>query len=107
MLLILLFIFIIVLSINTSYVESLDVNEFNSRIKFDTNDYNVRYHDTAEEIESRTPSGSWLSNNGKLEYFPWSKIANTIIYYKPGSYEYGASSYIPSYKDSIYLSRTR
>lgn len=29
-----------------------------------------------------------------------------VIYYIPGSYKYGASTYVPNYEDSVYMSRT-
>jgi hypothetical protein len=34
------------------------------------------------------------------------KLANNINYYEPGTYKYGSSTYVPSYEDSIYLSKT-
>ena len=73
---------------------------------YDSNNYSVQYHDSVDMIESRTSDGSWLLNNGKVEYVPWSKIASFVTYNKPGSFEYGSASYVPSYKDSIYLSRS-
>lgn len=34
------------------------------------------------------------------------KLSNNINYYEPGTYKYGSSAYVPSYEDSIYLSKT-
>lgn len=34
------------------------------------------------------------------------KLADNINYYEPGTYKYGSSTYVPSYEDSIYLSKT-
>lgn len=34
------------------------------------------------------------------------KLSNNINYYEPGTYKYGSSTYVPSYEDSIYLSKT-
>ena len=73
---------------------------------FDSNNYSVQYHDSVDMIESRTSDGSWLLNNGKVEFVPWSKIPSFVTYNKPGSFEYGNASYVPSYKDSVYLSRS-
>jgi len=62
---------------------------------------NNEYHESAEDIEAKTSSGTWLLNKGKLEFKPWSKIASKFTYYDTGSNKYGASTYIPSYIDSI------
>ena len=34
------------------------------------------------------------------------KLSDNIKYYEPGTYKYGSSSYVPTYQDSIYLSKT-
>ena len=34
------------------------------------------------------------------------KVQGSITYYQPNTYEYGASTYVPNYEDSVYLSRT-
>ena len=37
------------------------------------------------------------------------KISNTLgnpLYYKPGTFKYDSTNYIPTYEDSIYLSKT-
>jgi hypothetical protein len=81
-------------------------NLFIFRENFDSNNYDVQYHDTVAEIESKTKDGSWLLKNGKVEFIPWSKVPSFSTYNKPGSFTYGTTTYVPSYKDSIYLSRT-
>jgi hypothetical protein len=79
---------------------------FRENFDYNSNYHNVQYHDTVAEIESKTNDGSWLSNNGKIEFVPWSKVLSFSTYNKPGSFTYGATTYVPSYKDSVYLSRT-
>lgn len=37
---------------------------------------------------------------------PANALSNNINYYEPGTYKYGSSSYVPTYQDSIYLSKT-
>jgi uncharacterized protein YxeA len=88
------------------FIITLITSLFFFQENFDSNNYNVQYHDTVAEIESKTNDGSWLSKNGKVEFIPWSKIPSFSTYNKPGSFTYGTSTYVPSYKDSIYLSRT-
>jgi hypothetical protein len=78
----------------------------NNMTKFDSNNYEVQYHDTVAEIESKSENGSWLQKDGKVQYLPWSQIPSFTTYYETGSFKYGSGSYIPTYSDSIYLSRT-
>ena len=46
------------------------------------------------------PDGNMVALNptGDLDYSP--------AYYQPGTYRFGSATYVPSYEDSIYLSRT-
>ena len=37
---------------------------------------------------------------------PYAAMQGTVTYYQPGSFPFGASSYIPKYEDSVYMSRT-
>jgi hypothetical protein len=52
------------------------------------NDPNVQYHDSID------PNANNLLMNGNNKY------------YQPGSYLFGASSYVPNYEDSVYLSNS-
>ena len=78
--------------------------------RYDTNNYDTEYHETAEQLKSSdadTNAGTWiLDKSGNKINVPWSDISGSITYYTPGTYTYGASSYVPNYEDSIYLSRT-
>ena len=33
-------------------------------------------------------------------------IQGSVTYYEPGTYRFGASSYVPSYQDTVYLSKS-
>jgi hypothetical protein len=81
-------------------------NKPQNSTKFDSNNYEIQYHDTVADIESRTKNGSWLQKDGKIQFLPWSKIPSFNTYYETGSFKYGSGSYIPTYSDSVYLSRT-
>lgn len=69
----------------------------------------VKYYadntDTPYHIEPNLDplSGTWLLNKGKLQYVPWNKMTKSYTYNDPGTFKYSATSYVPSYKDSIYL----
>lgn len=42
---------------------------------------------------------------GKKISYPFSSVQGSITYYTPGSYPLGTANYVPSYEDSIYLSK--
>jgi hypothetical protein len=73
----------------------------------------VEYHDDVSAIAAQTgiyngDSGiAWVSDaTGKKIGLPKLKGQENITYHPPGYYKYGASNYVPSYEDSIYLSKT-
>lgn len=96
----------LIMSINYDNIENLETSkpvDFSSRKDYDSNNYDVQYHDTIAEIEDKSSSGSWLiGKSGKLEYMPWSKIASQATYYE-GKYMYGGTTWVPTYLDSILL----
>jgi len=60
----------------------------NSLIKYNSNNFNTKYHDD-------------ISLNGQL-----GKLQPGSIFYQPGTFKYGGSTYVPSYEDSVYLSKS-
>ena len=45
--------------------------------------------------------------DGKMtELKPTGDLGGSPTYYKPGTYKFGSATYVPSYEDSIYLSKT-
>ena len=44
--------------------------------------------------------------NGNLIDVVSNGVQGNIVYYQPGSYKYGASTYVPYYEDSVFLSRS-
>ena len=82
-----------------------------TKTKFDTNNYDMQYHDDTDQISKETDqtakNGFWvMDQSGHKVFMPWSETAATNTYYTPGSYPFGPSNYVPNYADSIYLSRT-
>ena len=69
-------------------------NSYVSSIRYDPNNYNTVFHAEFPNQDSTLPPGKN------------SKLAGNIVYYQPGSYRYGASSYIPYYEDSVFLTRS-
>jgi hypothetical protein len=79
---------------------------------YDTNNYDVLYHDTEESIKYQsgiygTSIGTTmvLDPCGNKVLIPYSKTQGFPTYYNPGSYKYGANTYVPNYEDSVYLSK--
>lgn len=90
-------------------IEYMEINsDFSSREKYDSNNYDLQYHRTVDEIEASSNSGSYLiGQDGKLQYVSWTKMSPDITYYKPGTYTYGSKTWIPNYEESIILSSTK
>lgn len=90
----------------------------NASTEGDDNRYNkdnvdVEYHKTADEIAAESDykdlqDGTVYVTNqdGELVAIPKSNVQGSITYYQPNSYRFGASTYVPTYEDSVYLSRT-
>lgn len=71
----------------------------------------VEYHTDSQELVNN----AFNNNKEEIEIYDKSGNKKTIIisktlgntlYYKPGMYTYGSTKYIPSYEDSIYLSKS-
>lgn len=78
------------------------------------NNYDVEFHDTADKLLlDETPFTDMsfgaitvLNASGEYVVLPRSNVEGTITYLKPGSFKYTPSNYVPSYEDSVFLSRT-
>ena len=59
-------------------------------------------------IGLKDDGSSWIKDEegNMVQLNPADKLSNNINYYEPGTYKYGPNLYIPSYEDSIYLSKT-
>ena len=93
-------------SSSTSYEIPVDENG-----KIDPTKFYDYIDDDAIKAEADENKGTWVkSKDGsmvKLEDIVGANFAsNNINYYEPGTYKYGPNLYIPSYEDSIYLSKT-
>ena len=77
------------------------------------NDYDVKFHDSVDEIKSQSDiydlsfgSITVLDQTGNLVVLPRSQVQGDITFHRPDAYTFGASTYVPKYEDSVYLSRT-
>jgi hypothetical protein len=96
---------------NTKYL----TDDAGNKIKDEKGNFIVdtQYHETAEQIAAESDyqdlqDGTvYVSNqDGELVAIPKSNVQGSITYYQPDSYRFGASTYVPNYEDSVYLSRT-
>ena len=62
-------------------------NKWSATARYDPNNYNTVFHSEFQDNPNTSLSGN-------------------IVYYQPGSFRYGASSYIPYYEDSVFLTRS-
>jgi hypothetical protein len=89
-------------------------NAYQKITRYDTNNYNVQYHDDVSAINSRQDDKYGLKSNsikvkdqsGNIITMTVPEIQGSITYYEPGTYRFGASSYVPNYEDSVFLSKT-
>jgi len=82
--------------------------------KYNSDNYDLLYHDSEETIKyqsglygSEFGTTMILDSCGNKILIPYSQVQGYPIYYKPGSYKYGASTYIPNYEDSVFLSKAK
>jgi hypothetical protein len=80
--------------------------------KYNAGNYDFSYHDSLASIKSQsgvygTDFGTTIvvDSCGNKILIPYNEWQGHSIYYKPGSYKYGASTYIPSYEDSVYFGK--
>ena len=83
----------------------------NTKYKYDN--YDVKYHDSVDDIQKQ--KGLYDASFGSIIVFdpcgnkiflPYTPAQGSFTYYMPGAYIYGASTYVPNYEDSVYLSKT-
>ena len=75
---------------------------------------NVQYHADEDVIRAQETNDStsqlnntwFLDPNGNRVIYPNMAVQGSITYYKPGSYPFGTSNYVPKYDDAIYLSQS-
>jgi hypothetical protein len=89
-----------------------DFNYINSKYKDISGNYNIMFHNDVEEIKKQNDMYDLSfgevrvkDQNGNILILPRVESQERITYYQPGEFRFGASTYIPNYEDSVYLSR--
>jgi len=76
-------------------------------------DVDTQFHPTEEQIIAESGNSDLKSGDiyvtdqcGNSVLLPRSNVQNSVTYYQPDVYRFGASTYVPNYEDSVYLSKT-
>jgi hypothetical protein len=79
-------------------------------VEYNSNNLDVKYHEDAETLDQygllSGTSYVFDKAGNKIALPPSSGLGTTTTYYKPGNYKYGSNSYVPTYEDSVFLSKT-
>jgi len=80
--------------------------------KYNKDNVDVEYHDDPKKMGENSLYNTQMGTqkvydvNGNLIDVVSNAVQGNIVYYQPGSYKYGATSYVPYYEDSVFLSRS-
>lgn len=81
--------------------------------KYKPDNLDVEYHSSVSDIAAQqdayglSPGTAYVyDQNGNKVALPPGVMANNTTYYQPGTYKYSATTYVPSYEDSVYLSKS-
>lgn len=89
-----------------------DTTALNEKTKYNSDNLDVEYHD---DISATGSNNIYNTQMGKAQVYDVkgnlvdvisNEVQGSIVYYQPGSYKYGATTYVPYYEDSVFLSRS-
>ena len=96
---------------NESFTSSRDYSNIGSS-QYSINNYDLKFHDSAEDIQAQDSKSSIrydtiviTDSNGNKRNISRDKTQGSIIYYEPDLYKYGTDAFIPTYEESILLSK--
>lgn len=84
-----------------------EINKTSNKL-YNSDNYDITYHDepSGKDEGDAGVGKMWIrSKSGELVSVPYSDVKNRTLYYEPGSYRFGPSSYVPNYAESVYLSK--
>jgi len=97
---------------NESFTSSADYSNIGLS-QYSINNYDLKFHDSAEDIQAQNSKSSIQPDiivitdaKGKKTKISRDKTQGSLIYNDPAYYKYGTASYVPSYEESILLSKT-
>jgi hypothetical protein len=90
----------------TPTTQSTDTNY--EKIK---DNYDMQFHDDVETIKKQNDMYDLnfgevrvKDQNGNMIILPKTESQGSVTFYQPGEFPFGASTYVPNYEDSVYLS---
>ena len=93
------------------YSKVSNKDELNQLTTYDSNNYDIEYHDNEKDLEKEQGFGLDIqeivvydSDTKQLNKLSVPSTQTLPIYNEPGHFKYGSTSYVPSYSDSILLS---
>lgn len=95
------------------YGLKLDMNPNVNNLKYEDiqNSYDTEFHDSEEEIRAKNEyidlsygEVRVKDQYGNILILPRVDTQGSTTYYQPGEFPFGASTYVPNYEDSVYLS---
>ena len=88
-------------------------NDKDPKTKYNSDNLDVTYHDSEKQVSSEAGNADLedgtvyvKDKEGNTIALPKINVQGSVTYYQPDSYRFGASTYVPTYEDSVYLSRT-
>jgi hypothetical protein len=86
-------------------------NNTTSSTSYNHDNLNITYHadplaETPPDANSLAVGQMWIKDsNGELKSVPYGSVKNTTLYNASGSYVFNPPSYVPSYEESVFLSK--
>lgn len=109
---------LIIIILTCSYIAAskesfldVDVDVNNIKYKDVSNNYNIQYHLSEDEIREQYKHNLNVlyvrDSSGKYVGVNMEKTQNFPTFYEPGTFQYSSTAYIPSYEDAVQLSNSK
>jgi hypothetical protein len=99
-------------------IKNPNLNLYTDKFNYQESGYNkirddvsTQFHDDIETIMKQNDLYDLnfgevrvKDQNGNIIILPRANAQDMVTYYEPGEFQYGASTYVPNYEDSVYLS---
>jgi len=92
-------------------LSAANFNYISSNYRDIADNYDIQFHNDAEEIKRQNDMYDLnfgemrvKDQNGNILILPKTNSQGSVTYYQPGEFPFGASTYVPNYEDSVYLS---
>lgn len=96
----------------SKYAKAPSQSKFNDLSTYkvgNATDLDIQYHESVDKLTDNSSivgQATVIDKDGNKILLPPIQAQEQVTYYQPGTFIYGSSSYVPSYEDSVYLSRT-